>query len=178
MGQGAVRLDPRIQATAAQVAERDSVANMLIQRIGEMILQVFGVDTGYVALYDAPTRQAMIPSLVAREDLTNAIALNETMVRGKINNLIQTVAENMMRPVSRYFDEHEHEIPWDYINFMQMAMRATGRSNHQMLRLRSRSVKWQLLTPSTAPPSSVFLRAMACDLLSFITFLRDLLFSG
>ncbi|MGB9673479.1 MAG: acyl-CoA dehydrogenase family protein [Anaerolineales bacterium] len=40
--------------------------------------------------------------------------------------VLQTVAENMMRPVSRYFDEHEHEIPWDYINFMQMAMRATG----------------------------------------------------
>jgi acyl-CoA dehydrogenase len=26
---------------------------------------------------------------------------------------LTTVAENMMRPVSRYFDEHEHEIPWD-----------------------------------------------------------------
>ena len=25
-----------------------------------------------------------------------------------------------------YFDENEHEIPWDYINFMHMAMRATG----------------------------------------------------
>jgi photosystem II stability/assembly factor-like uncharacterized protein len=31
-----VRLDPRIQATQAQVAERDSIANVLIQRIGEM----------------------------------------------------------------------------------------------------------------------------------------------
>jgi acyl-CoA dehydrogenase len=40
--------------------------------------------------------------------------------------VLQTVAENMMRPVSRYFDENEHEIPWDYINFMHMAMRATG----------------------------------------------------
>ena len=39
---------------------------------------------------------------------------------------LQSVAENMMRPHSRYFDEHEHEIPWDYINFMHMAMRATG----------------------------------------------------
>jgi len=39
---------------------------------------------------------------------------------------LQTVAENMMRPVSRYFDEHEHEIPWDYINFMHQAMRAMG----------------------------------------------------
>jgi acyl-CoA dehydrogenase len=42
------------------------------------------------------------------------------------SNVIETVAVNMMRPVSRYFDEHEHEIPWDYINFMHMAMRATG----------------------------------------------------
>lgn len=39
---------------------------------------------------------------------------------------LQTVAENMMRPVSRHFDENEHDIPWDYINFMHMAMRASG----------------------------------------------------
>jgi acyl-CoA dehydrogenase len=42
------------------------------------------------------------------------------------NYVLKTVAENMMRPVSRYFDENEHEIPWDYINFMHMAMKATG----------------------------------------------------
>jgi hypothetical protein len=29
-----------------------------------------------------------------------------------VMNVIQTVAVNMMRPVARYFDEHEHEIPW------------------------------------------------------------------
>jgi acyl-CoA dehydrogenase len=40
--------------------------------------------------------------------------------------LLQTVAEQMMRPHSRYFDENEHEIPWDYINFMHEAMRAMG----------------------------------------------------
>jgi acyl-CoA dehydrogenase len=40
--------------------------------------------------------------------------------------LMQTVAENMMRPVARYFDEHEHEIPWDYINFMHEAMKQMG----------------------------------------------------
>lgn len=39
---------------------------------------------------------------------------------------LTTVAENMMRPFSRYYDEHEHEIPWDYIQFMHMAMRQTG----------------------------------------------------
>lgn len=43
--------------------------------------------------------------------------------------LVQTVAENMMRPVSRYFDEHEHEIPWDYINFMHTAISAMGGSS-------------------------------------------------
>lgn len=41
-------------------------------------------------------------------------------------NVLETVAVNMMRPVSRYYDEHEHEIPWDYINFMHEAMKATG----------------------------------------------------
>ncbi len=44
----------------------------------------------------------------------------------QLNVALQTVAENMMRPVSRYFDENEHEIPWDYINFMHLAMRTTG----------------------------------------------------
>lgn len=44
----------------------------------------------------------------------------------QLTTALKTVAENMMRPVSRYFDEHEHEVPWDYINFMHMAMRATG----------------------------------------------------
>ncbi len=39
---------------------------------------------------------------------------------------LETVAVNMMRPFSRYYEEHEHEIPWDYINFMHMAMRASG----------------------------------------------------
>lgn len=40
--------------------------------------------------------------------------------------VLKTVADNMMRPHSRYFDEHEHEVPWDYISFMHMAMRASG----------------------------------------------------
>ncbi len=40
--------------------------------------------------------------------------------------MLKTVADEMMRPRSRYFDEHEHEIPWDYIEFMHMAMKATG----------------------------------------------------
>src|SRR4030095_10285451 len=40
--------------------------------------------------------------------------------------MLKTVGEEMIRPKSRYFDEHEHEIPWDYIEFMHMAMKATG----------------------------------------------------
>ncbi len=40
--------------------------------------------------------------------------------------VLKTVADNMMRPHARYFDENEHEIPWDYINFMHQAMKASG----------------------------------------------------
>lgn len=40
--------------------------------------------------------------------------------------LLQTVADNMMRPVSREMDENEHAIPYGYIEFMQTAMRAMG----------------------------------------------------
>jgi acyl-CoA dehydrogenase len=43
--------------------------------------------------------------------------------------MLKTVADEMMRPRSRYFDEHEHEIPWDYIEFMHGAMRAMGGSS-------------------------------------------------
>ncbi len=43
--------------------------------------------------------------------------------------VLKTVAEEMMRPKSRYFDEHEHEIPWDYIEFMHNAMKAMGGSS-------------------------------------------------
>jgi acyl-CoA dehydrogenase len=40
--------------------------------------------------------------------------------------VLKTVAEEMMRSRSRYFDEHEHEIPWDYIEFMHTAMKSMG----------------------------------------------------
>ena len=40
--------------------------------------------------------------------------------------LMQSVAENMMRPVSREMDENEHTIPYDYIEFMHNAMKALG----------------------------------------------------
>ena len=43
-------------------------------------------------------------------------------------SVLKMVAENMMRPVSRHFDEHEKEIPWDYINFVHMGMGANARS--------------------------------------------------
>src|SRR4026208_1024331 len=43
--------------------------------------------------------------------------------------MLRTVGEEMIRPNSRYFDEHEHEIPWDYIEFMHMAMKSMGGSS-------------------------------------------------
>ena len=43
--------------------------------------------------------------------------------------MLKTVGEEMIRPKSRYFDEYEHEIPWDYIEFMHMVMKAAGGSS-------------------------------------------------
>jgi acyl-CoA dehydrogenase len=40
--------------------------------------------------------------------------------------VLKTVADNMMRPKSRQFDEEEHTIPWDYIEFMHTAMKSMG----------------------------------------------------
>jgi acyl-CoA dehydrogenase len=47
----------------------------------------------------------------------------------QVLNVIETVAVNMMRPVSRYYDDNEHQIPWDYINFMHTATKAMGGSS-------------------------------------------------
>ena len=38
--------------------------------------------------------------------------------------VLKTVAEEMMRSKARYFDENEHEIPWDYMEFMHTAMKS------------------------------------------------------
>jgi acyl-CoA dehydrogenase len=40
--------------------------------------------------------------------------------------VLRTVAEEMMRSRSRYFDENETAIPWDYIEFMHTAMKSFG----------------------------------------------------
>ena len=54
--------------------------------------------------------------------------------------VLKTVAQEMMRSKSRYFDEHEHEIPWDYIEFIHSAMKAMGGAS---------------LTPKEPAPSSI-----------------------
>lgn len=43
--------------------------------------------------------------------------------------VIGQIAENMMRPVARHFDEEEGEIPWDFINFMHDAMKSLGQAS-------------------------------------------------
>jgi acyl-CoA dehydrogenase len=44
----------------------------------------------------------------------------------KKNEMLKLAAEYRMRPVSRYFDEHEHEIPWEFINFMHSVQQMSG----------------------------------------------------
>jgi acyl-CoA dehydrogenase len=40
----------------------------------------------------------------------------------------QSVARKMMRSSARYYDENEHQIPWDYVNLMWETSLKTGRS--------------------------------------------------
>lgn len=40
--------------------------------------------------------------------------------------LIHAAAEGMMRPISREYDEREHEKPWDFLKFMWEASRSSG----------------------------------------------------
>jgi acyl-CoA dehydrogenase len=41
-------------------------------------------------------------------------------------DLFHTVAEQMMRPISREYDEREHDKPWDFLNAMWAASTASG----------------------------------------------------
>jgi len=42
-----------------------------------------------------------------------------------LRTLVHAVAESFMRPASREFDEHEHSIPWDFIEAMWQASQGT-----------------------------------------------------
>jgi acyl-CoA dehydrogenase len=45
------------------------------------------------------------------------------------SNLTRLVAEQVMRKASRYFDEHEHERPWEYIKFIWPFMQQMEAAN-------------------------------------------------
>lgn len=42
--------------------------------------------------------------------------------------LVRRVARETMRPQARHYDEHEHEVPWDFINLMWDTALKTGQS--------------------------------------------------
>lgn len=41
---------------------------------------------------------------------------------------VRRIAREQMRPQARHYDEHEHEIPWDFINLMWDTVLKTGQS--------------------------------------------------
>ncbi len=49
-------------------------------------------------------------------------------------SMAQMAAEHIMRPKSRYYDEHEHEIPWDFIYAMWPMMAEQGRKDLEALK--------------------------------------------
>ncbi len=43
-----------------------------------------------------------------------------------LRQMVRGAAEGMMRPVSRQYDEEEHEIAWDFVNFMWQVSASNG----------------------------------------------------
>ena len=78
--------------------------------------------------------------------------------------MLQTVADEMMRPHSRYFDEHEHEIPYSYIEFMHTAMRMTGAGS---LAPRDKKEEAEDPTKPKRPPIGYQLLASLLEMLSW-----------
>lgn len=57
------------------------------------------------------------------------ISFEKSKAAVQTQNVIGQIAENMMRPVARHYDEQEGEIPWDFINFMHNAMKSLGQAS-------------------------------------------------
>ena len=45
-----------------------------------------------------------------------------------MRHMVHAVAEQMMRPIAREYDEREHEKPWDFLNTMWGASRGVSMS--------------------------------------------------
>ena len=78
--------------------------------------------------------------------------------------VLKTVAEEMMRSVSRQLDEEEHLIPYSYIEFMHAAMRATGAGS---LAPRAKATKEVDESKPKRPPIGYQLLAHMLEMLSW-----------
>jgi acyl-CoA dehydrogenase len=47
--------------------------------------------------------------------------------------LVKMVAEQVMRSKSRYYDEHEHERPWEYINMMWQFLKGQNKRQYERI---------------------------------------------
>ena len=54
-------------------------------------------------------------------------------------DFVRRVAREQMRPQARHYDEHEHEVPWDFINLMWDTTLKTGQSFRSVTKAESRA---------------------------------------
>lgn len=78
--------------------------------------------------------------------------------------VLKTVADNMMRSVSREMDENEHAVPYGYIEFMHQAMKATGAGS---LAPRTEAVKEVDPNKPKRPPIGYQMLAHMLEMLSW-----------
>lgn len=69
-------------------------------------------------------------------------------------NLAQMVAAQVMRPKSRYYDEHEHELPDEYVRFMWPVLKEQNKRKMEKLRSNGQNGS----RPERSGPSTALLR--------------------
>jgi acyl-CoA dehydrogenase len=56
--------------------------------------------------------------------------------------MVHAVAEQMMRPIAREYDEREHEKPWDFLNTMWQVSSASPSERNLTMCLSIEELSW------------------------------------
>ena len=57
---------------------------------------------------------------------------------------VRGVASQTMRPQARHYDEHEHDVPWDFVNMMWDTALKTGQSFRSGTPRPDHSQNWEI----------------------------------
>ena len=135
--EAAWKLDRGEDATREAYLAKNYAANMVL-KVTDNAVQVLG---GHGYIREHPVEMwlrngrgfAIIrrpgDGLNERDDITTEDAMIDFELSPEIvntRNMIHMMAEQAMRPISREYDEREHEKPWDFLNMMWSASQTSN----------------------------------------------------